>query len=531
MIKIDLVMNKIHFAIACFAAVLLSCERDAATDTPEPGDPEVLHDEIILGEKLEDPYSVKNITKALEALYPTKAGAVSVSPTNLYVRFLPRDDNEMDTLLSLGIDVLDHPVEYRVVREGDWYHDPGIDEESITWQYAVVPTDFEFPSGIAYEVLDECYLAENDPVTRADDGIDWSAVERMSYVLTGNGEMLSPTTKGGSDNVPSGRITVTDAEYAGGKPVGLSEVKVCCNSFVKFSVAYTDRDGNYHMDRSFSTQPRYRIVFQNRAGFSQGLNLILVSASVATLGKGPVSGLDVNVTDKDDERLWRRCVVNNAAWEYVSRCKEADLDLTAPPTDLRIWVFKNLKDSSTPMLHHGAIVDIDLVKKYLGDYSSILKRFLPDVTIGTKGGKDYPSIYASVIHELAHTSHYMQVGNTYWNKYITYILKTFLTEGGEGYGSGFGVNAWYCGIGEMWGYFLADTFLSDRYGPIYNPLGTEYWFHPEIFTYLYNRTFSRSELLRALKPSVTSLDDLEDTLISLYPARETMIRQVFNRYR
>ena len=54
------------------------------------------HDMIVLGSKLENPYTTENITKALVSLYPTKAGRVEVKPTDLYVRFLPADKAECD---------------------------------------------------------------------------------------------------------------------------------------------------------------------------------------------------------------------------------------------------------------------------------------------------------------------------------------------------------------------------------------------------------------------------------------------------
>ena len=47
------------------------------------------HGMMVLGKQLEDPYSVKNVTKAVASLYPTKAGSVDIPTTDLYVRFLP----------------------------------------------------------------------------------------------------------------------------------------------------------------------------------------------------------------------------------------------------------------------------------------------------------------------------------------------------------------------------------------------------------------------------------------------------------
>ena len=136
------------------------------------------HGMIELGEQLEDPYSVENMREALAKLYPTRAGEIPVSTTDLYVRFLPVNEDQYAKLLAMDLRLTDHPVEYRSVREGDYYHDPEVAEEAITWQYAVVPRNFKFPAGIRYEILHECFISENDPVTRSEPGIDWNAVER-----------------------------------------------------------------------------------------------------------------------------------------------------------------------------------------------------------------------------------------------------------------------------------------------------------------------------------------------------------------
>ena len=52
-----------------------------------------------------------------------------------------------------------------------------------------------------------------------------------------------------------------------------------------------------------------------------------------------------------------------------------------------------------------------------GSYKDIVKHFLPDITMGLRYLDDYSDIYNYTQHELAHASHYMRVGNTYWNKY------------------------------------------------------------------------------------------------------------------
>ena len=486
------------------------------------------HGMIQLGEKLEDPYTVENMRAALTKAYPTKADRVDITATDLYVRFLPADDAQLKSLEKMGLYLMDHPMDYRIVQEGDYYQDPEVGEEDITWQYAVVPQDFVFPEGIKYELLDECYLAEHDPTTRGDLGIDWDLVEREAFRLTGNEDMLEPQTKGPSV-APSGRITIEDPNFSGGKPFGVACVKVACNIFIKIATCYTDRDGYYQMGKKFSGRPRYRIVFENEKGFKIGFNFILIPASISTLGNADPQGLDVHVTAESDNALFRRCAVNNAAYDYLTRCVDTDLDITPPHNDLRIWIFKDLTCSSTCMLHHGAWMSHTLVQAYLGAWAALLKVFLPDITIGTKESS-YEDIYASVVHELAHASHYAKVGNDYWTPYIDYIITCFINEGREAYGTGAKDGAGYCEVGEMWGYFMQSTLLKDRYSGSLTHYGNMYWFKPDILLYLYERGMSRAEIFRALSGDVTDIEGLKKKLVSLYPDREKMIVETFRTY-
>ena len=113
-------------------AVPMACRQG---ELPDPSgrrvDPGALsHGMIELGEQLEDPYSVENMREALAALYPTRAGEIPVSTTDLYVRFLPADEEQYARLLALDLRLMDHPVDYRIVREGDYYHDPEISEDA-----------------------------------------------------------------------------------------------------------------------------------------------------------------------------------------------------------------------------------------------------------------------------------------------------------------------------------------------------------------------------------------------------------------
>ena len=520
------------FSLLILTLVIMSCSKE--NEVPEYGinysyGRHLGHDRIVLGSRLENPYKTVNVTKALQSLYPAKADRVEVEATDFYVRFLPSSKAECDRLEDMGLELIDHPLDYEIEVEGDWYHDPQVPEDKVTWQYAVVPVGFEFPETIEYELIDECYIINSTAVKS--DGIDWEAVEREAYRITGNEERYEEmTTKAASKTVPSGRITIVDQKANGGKPFGVAGVKVSCNSFVKFDSAYTDRDGYYQMSKGFSSKVRYRLVFQNEKGFAIGINLILTPASVSTLGKSDPSGVNMTVTSTSDSKLFRRCVVNNAAYEYYCRCADNDLGLSLPPADLRIWIFNNMEASSAVMLHHDAVLSNNLISSYLGSYAVLVRYLLPDITLGTKGRSDYASIYSAICHELAHASHFSKVGTAYWNPYIGYVIESYILTGGMTYGDGTGKNAGLCEIGEMWAYYLQSRMFKDRYGGALPAFGNSFWFYPQIFRYLDERGMSPQQFLSVMTADVTDKARLKLKLIEKYPAKKTVIEQVFSRY-
>ena len=512
-------------------SVMLSCSKDGmSSDSGSSRDQSdiVPHEMIVLGRRLENPYKTENMTKALASLYPTKAGLVAVEPTDLYVRFLPKGQDDLDVLLGAGIMLMDHPLDYDIAVEGDWYHDPEVPDGDVTWQYAVVPVGFDFPD-IEYQIIHNCFIPDESQSTRAP-GIDWEAVERQSYILTGNEDRLDDVSQTKAGKVtPSGRITIVDDKANGGKPFGVAGVRVSCNSFVRFAHTYTDRDGYYQMPKQFSAKLRYRLVFENEKGFSIGFNLVLTPASVSTLGKSGPEGVDALITSSSEDKLFRRCVVNNAAYDYVTRCSYDDMDILPPPGDLRIWIFHSLEVSSAVMLHHGAVVDSKLISSFLGEFASLLKAFLPDVTLGAKGKNDYSSLYSTVCHELAHASHFSRVGTGYWNKYLRYILESYLTTG-DPYGYGQASNADYCALGESWAYYLESVMYKDRYGGSVPTYGSSYWFYPQIFRYLDERGLGRSDIFSVFDENVVTRSDLKSALIRSFPHKSTVIEQSFGRY-
>ena len=516
--------------LALMALMMMACSKEGLNSGSNQEHDYLLNrsnEEIVLGERLENPYTTENIEKVLRSLYPTKAGEVHVNPTDLYVRFLPASQEEYDELSAKELLLFDHPLDYEIKVEGDWYHDPEIPQGQITWQYAVVPVGFEFPD-IRYEIIDECFIAENDPDTKSDGNVDWDEVERQAYIQTGNQNMLATQTKASDAVRPKGRITIVDKHYNGGKAIGVSGVSVSCNSFVKTDNAFTDKDGNYEMSKKFTADLNYRLVFENKENFSIGLNLVLVPASTSSLGKASPSGLSKTITKDSGDILFKRCAVNNAVYDYIKRCERNDLNLTSPPAGLRIWILHNLKYSGTLMMHQGALLENNLFKTFLGEYAGLIKVFLPDLALGLKNDDDYRDIYSTTCHHLAHGSHFSRVGVTYWNTYLKYRIKALTT--GQYYGSGSGTGAGHCEVAEMWAYYMESVMYKGRYGGNLPTFGNGYWFKPEILRELHRNGLSCNDILSVLDHDVDSKDDFEKELIYQFSSKRTQIVKAFDKY-
>ena len=101
-----------------------------------------------LGKKLENPYSVKNMKKALENLRKSKLGAkmaaddLEIITTHLYVQFSPKTEQELDNLtIDSSLVLYDYPLDYEIQVTGDYYRDPLTPADQPTPQYCAVKVD------------------------------------------------------------------------------------------------------------------------------------------------------------------------------------------------------------------------------------------------------------------------------------------------------------------------------------------------------------------------------------------------------
>ena len=127
-------------------------------------------------------------------------------------------------------------------------------------------------------------------------------------------------------------------------------------------------------------------------------------------------------------------------------------------------------------------------------------------------------------------STFTRATNSYWNKYIGYVLKSFAKSRKLDYGDGTSEDAGYCAIGEMWAYFLQDRMWNDRYGGNAAFSGLNWWFRPQIFSYLNDRRFTASMIFQGLQSDIHGTEALRSRLKTLYPSESSLIDQAFARY-
>lgn len=98
--------------------LLISCEKPLSDDTIKNDIENIILSDgpMVLGKKLDNPYSVENVKKALNILIDDnqlKSASIDeneICTTHLYVRFLPKNEKELDLIKrDTLLDIYDYP--------------------------------------------------------------------------------------------------------------------------------------------------------------------------------------------------------------------------------------------------------------------------------------------------------------------------------------------------------------------------------------------------------------------------------------
>lgn len=265
----------IKFSLFTFALLTINsaCQKDDSGKVTEEKEINTSKEgEIIVGAKIENPYSLKNMQSAYESLTSNLGlkSAEVLEPTHYYVRFLPKDTSEYNALKAdTTLTLFCYPLDCEL-SEGDFYHDKSLPENQITWQYTKVPISYVF-GRVHYEILEELYIPVETEVgdLKSGSSLSWYNLLDESMKITGNldkeitiqNESNDAHLKGlfPSKWNPSATILVWDDVL--GKSIPLVGAKVKARHWLHWDTKITNSDGYAKLEK-FRYSVNYSIVWE-----------------------------------------------------------------------------------------------------------------------------------------------------------------------------------------------------------------------------------------------------------------------------
>lgn len=247
------------FATSCDEEESLLLENSTRDRSTTEATQEVVEGEIRLGEKINSPLLLKNMQRAADSLSKRKGtslrSAVVLEPTHYYVRFLPKDSAEYETLVAdTLLDLTPYPLDYELSC-GDSYHDPSLPYDSYQWQYTTVRTNYDLEKhGIKHEVLDEIYMPNEDIFGEQESSVRSAQIAETDAISWDEllEEAIRQTTPANQTSLkakwtPGATIKAYDDALGTYIPLQGVKVRICTFAFVKED-RITDANGQVSFD-------------------------------------------------------------------------------------------------------------------------------------------------------------------------------------------------------------------------------------------------------------------------------------------
>lgn len=387
----------------CLSGLLLalqlsSCEKDEVLNEPV-SEQQTVSGEIRLGAKVESPFLLRNMQRSVDSL-SARTGLKSLTilkPTHLYVRFLPADTAQYERLVAdTTLDFDPYPLDYQLT-EGDSYHDPSLPADAITWQYTVVPEDYDLQGlGITYEVLDELYILDED-LEREDisvgdtqlrsgkgSGLSWKSVVDEALIQTGN---VGETTLR-SKWTPAATIKAYDDLMEKYIPLQGVKVRIRYFAFLK-AYHYTDANGNVTFS-SKRTSVEYSIEWE-----CEKWDIRYLVTQAYSNGPDQKSRWNLNINTSNMTRLHLASIHRALYKYYYGDC----CGLIRPDKDLKILYNDTKKDKPNGTTYY-----------YNLEFSSDVLSSIKIYGKNEDGYKPASNVMSTALHELTHASHCLYVG-------------------------------------------------------------------------------------------------------------------------
>jgi hypothetical protein len=569
-------MKKLFYTFALVAFTLISCDKNETDNgVMQQNISTTITDEanrqarpVILGDKINNPYSLKNMQAALDTLkaHPEEQSScmkapsstlenIVIEPTDLYVRFLPADSIQFVKLMAdTTLILFDYPLDYEKIQTGDYYKDPTVTGK-YTWLYTTVPLGFQPPEGVNYEVIEEVFIPEHSPyysvegapakvkainhiksnVVKQGDYTDaLKTIAAISFINTGNADKLNSNTTQSSPTGmqkaisyvkktflwktwyetvynPEGCFTVSTPR--GNLP--LANVRIRVARYLTFYETRTDATGRFYFNNQFGQDA----VFPNVEYFVyfDGVNGSNSWKLMNELGGTTYTSVGVHSPDRYDMTFypssdyWGKCVQQHAISKYIDISRTDGLNL--PPSELKIDPEENSDYSN----------DIPLFVNHL-NYGAMLTNI--DFELQYKNVlNDFYKISAFAWHQLTHGSLVNRMKSTFGKDWATDYWTTLKDNT---------CSQQQFGLVVGWATYREDELLNQIYGTIPS--------------YYLNNSESKSRInwivkdyitmfrdLRAINCSYQSLEkalcsksliQFRDNLIALYPNIKPQITSI-----
>jgi hypothetical protein len=479
--------------------------------------PDSLLTETILGNPLNGhPYSVATMRQAAVNLYGNDQGIVA---NKVYMRCKPANETQLEALEATNAEWFDYPLDRDVLQQGDYYTQPGIGPEEISWLYAVVDIGYTIPAGITYEVLENIYVPDDNLV-----------LEKEAFVITGNGAAYmqdcsivpsnpvpcDPYTlegcpgdgslpggggSGSHSKRPEGFITVEDTQLPGtasDHKFPLRQVRVVCKRFLKIVTTYTDDNGHFAVAKKFHNKVHIIVKFKNNNITTRGLrgwNFWQMKFPVKySLGKfsGTLNNINYTFTRGSNtnfrqHRNWWAAQLMNSYLEYNEMAVAQNVGQL--PTGLCVllssWGAASTAGSTTMDRHRimPSIPNQDYIGYYIAD-PRVNTRLLVgnwlvngqfmrliDMSLGynTPYAWESDKVKQLIYHEMSHAAHFNKVGEGWYSQLTTAELYTIAKWGATSPNAPYGIGddgnvSQIIALGESWAEHIGQFFTDLRYG-------------------------------------------------------------------
>lgn len=417
--------KKIRILVGIGAVLIfVGCQQASVNSITPIEDPSDTPEQLVLGKKLENPYSVSSMMRARDSLVARGTLAKlsvtdeDLSATHYYIRFKPKTEAQLIDLKKDPTLVLwDYPLDYEILKGGTGYRDPEIAKGDPIYQYTAVDVKKPLPS-IEYEILEKLILdpkSENSILAKRAVSGFYSMLEQEALRITGN---LSTSENSLAKKVagkwrPTGSIQVTDDVLKKNMPV--VQVNVRVRNWFLWWDGYTDNNGNFSSSEEYNGDVSYSLRWQypdNKFDVRDG-----------TFGQAFYNG------PSNKRGAWNLVISSGMSWVYAHIFRagrfyiaEEPWNLGAPFNHISIGAYD--EDGRAYHMYPALFfTDIRIYRTYSGS---------------TRTAKD---LFRTTCHELAHAHHREIRGNATWSD-----IDNKIQEG------------WAVGIGQ----FMEDRIYSNK---------------------------------------------------------------------